>query len=62
MPTRHSLATLFEPASIAVIGASEEARSVGRVIFSNLREGGFRGPLHAVNPKHKTVFGQACHA
>ncbi|MDD3352704.1 GNAT family N-acetyltransferase [Zoogloea sp.] len=57
----HYLSTLFEPASIAVIGASEAPQSVGRVIFGNLQEAGFRGRLHAVNPKYESVFGQPCH-
>ena len=61
MLNAHYLKSLFEPASVAVIGASEEAHSVGRVIFGNLVDGGFRGGLHAVNPKHDTVFGRPCH-
>lgn len=56
----HYLKSLFEPASVAVIGASEESHSVGRVIFKNLVEGSFGGALHAVNPRHETVFGRPC--
>ena len=61
MRNTHYLSSMFEPASVAVIGASEGAQSVGAVIFSNLVDGGFRGALHAVNPKHETVMGRKCH-
>ena len=61
MRNTHYLSSMFEPTSVAVIGASEVAQSVGCVIFSNLVDGGFRGALHAVNPKHETVMGRKCH-
>ena len=48
---------LFRPESVAVIGASERERSVGAVVMRNLREGGFKGPLWPVNPKHASVGG-----
>ncbi|ATE61590.1 bifunctional acetate--CoA ligase family protein/GNAT family N-acetyltransferase [Thauera sinica] len=57
----HYLGSLFEPASVAVVGASEEAQSVGRVLFKNLVDAGYRGPVHAVNPKHETVLGRKCY-
>src|SRR5574338_1277549 len=61
MSSPHYLSSLFEPGSVAVIGASELDKSVGRVIFANIREAGFRGKLHAVNPKYQTVMGQKCY-
>jgi len=61
MLTSHHLNSLFEPDSLAVVGASEEAHSVGRVIFKNLLDAGFRGQLYAVNPKHESVLGQKCY-
>ena len=57
----HALSTVFEPTSIAVIGASDAPGSVGRVIFRNLIEGGYRGSLYAVNPKYESIQGQPCH-
>ncbi|MBM5571383.1 MULTISPECIES: bifunctional acetate--CoA ligase family protein/GNAT family N-acetyltransferase [Deefgea] len=53
----HYLAPLFDPRSIAVIGASETVGSVGCSVMQNLIEGGFTGALHAVNLRHSTVFG-----
>jgi len=56
----HYLSSLFKPASVAVIGASEEPRSVGHLIFRNLIDAGYRGQLHAVNPKRETVLERPC--
>lgn len=53
---------LFAPTSIAVIGASDEAGSVGQVVTRNLLSGGFEGSVRLVNPKHQTVAGRQCHA
>ncbi len=51
-----SLKQIFEPESIAVIGASDEAFSVGNTIFQNLKKSGVK--LYPVNPKHETIGGQ----
>ncbi|MDH4051202.1 MAG: bifunctional acetate--CoA ligase family protein/GNAT family N-acetyltransferase [Rubrivivax sp.] len=47
-----NLDALFDPASVAVIGASLRPASVGGTVWRNLRAGGYRGPLWPVNPKH----------
>lgn len=60
MSTTHYLAGLFEPRSIAVIGASEKPGSIGHVIFRNLLASGYRGQLLAVNPRHTTLLDQPC--
>lgn len=57
----HHLNALFEPSSVAVIGASEDPRSVGHVIFHNMLDAGFRGQLYPINPKYETVQGQRCY-
>jgi hypothetical protein len=44
-PDRHYLAPLFEPASVAVIGASKRAGAIGTVLIHNMREAGFQGRL-----------------
>ncbi len=54
----HYLTSLFEPKSIAVIGASETAGSIGSTLVRNVIDGGFKGKLFLVNPRHETVFGQ----
>jgi acetyltransferase len=59
---RHYLTPLFEPSSIAIVGATEQPGKVGRVVVENLLAGGFRGPLYGVNPKHSRVLGLECFA
>lgn len=57
----HFLNGLFEPKSIAIVGASERANSVGQKVLSNVLLGGFKGKVFPVNPKHKNVQGQKCY-
>ncbi len=58
MLEQHYLTNLFEPKSVAVIGASDRENSVGNVIFKNILNSGYKGRLYAINPKHETVQGQ----
>ncbi|GAB3102970.1 bifunctional acetate--CoA ligase family protein/GNAT family N-acetyltransferase [Aestuariicella hydrocarbonica] len=51
----HYLNHLFDPKSIAVLGASEREHSRGSIIFRNLLACGFKGKLYPVNPNHSTV-------
>jgi acetyltransferase len=50
-----SLDFLFAPKTVAVIGATERASSVGRAVLENLR--GFGGAVYPVNPRHDNVLG-----
>jgi acetyltransferase len=60
MSSSHYLASLFEPRSVALVGATElESKVAGRVL-ENLLGGGFKGSLHAVNPKYSSVRGVPC--
>lgn len=47
---------LFRPRSVAVIGASRRAGSIGRQVVANLIQGGFQGPVYPVNPKAEVVL------
>ncbi len=60
MQYEHYLKSMFEPQSVAIIGASERPDSIGAVIVRNMLDAQFSGELHAINPKHKTVFGVPC--
>ena len=53
----HPLNALFEPTSIAVIGATEKPASVGRTVFQNLTGGSYRATVYPVNPKRASVLG-----
>lgn len=53
-----NLEQLFRPASIAVIGASDRAHSLGALVMHNLREAGFAGTIWPVNHRRDEVGGQ----
>lgn len=52
------LEAFFEPTSIAIVGASERALSMGGIVLSNLIDSGFAGELYPVNAKgYKAIHG-----
>ncbi len=53
-----NLEYLFQPRSVAVIGASERPHSVGATVLANVLQGGFGGPVWPVNPKYRTLAGR----
>ena len=53
--TIRNLEFLFKPKSIALIGASKTADSVGNVLMRNLQQAGFDGPIMPVNPKYHKI-------
>lgn len=55
-----SIASLLEPKSIAVVGASTQAGSVGNDIVKNLVTQGFQGKVFPVNPKTSELYGVSC--
>jgi len=59
---QHYLSTLFSPKSVAIIGASDRADSVGGIVFKNMLESGFKGELYPVNPNHKKIQGKRAYA
>jgi acetyltransferase len=61
MSTRN-LEMLFDPASVAVFGASARPDSLGATVWRNLRTGHFKGPVYAVNPKRRRLDGQSVFA
>lgn len=54
---RQPLDAIFAPSSVAVIGASEEAGSVGRTLLWNLISNPFGGTIYPVNPSRKSALG-----
>ncbi|MCC0014700.1 MAG: bifunctional acetate--CoA ligase family protein/GNAT family N-acetyltransferase [Rhodobiaceae bacterium] len=53
---------MFNPRSLAVVGASDTSGSVGAQVFANILAAGFAGPVHPVNPGHAEVAGRPCFA
>ena len=60
-PVHSSLKTFFKPQSVALIGATEKAGSVGRTILSNLIASPFGGTVYPVNPRRPSVLGIQTH-
>ena len=60
-PARAGLESLFLPRSAAVIGATDRAGTVGRMVVSNLLASKFPIKVHAVNPGHDEVLGLKTH-
>ncbi|HKF03048.1 MAG TPA: bifunctional acetate--CoA ligase family protein/GNAT family N-acetyltransferase [Candidatus Sulfotelmatobacter sp.] len=60
-PARGALEPLFLPRSIAVIGATDRAGTVGRSVISNLLESQAPIKIYAVTPGHDEVLGIKTH-
>ncbi|MFX1318467.1 MAG: acetate--CoA ligase family protein [Promethearchaeota archaeon] len=54
--SRQSLNSLFQPKSIAVIGATNNRYRIGHQVVRSLLLGGFNGPIYPINPKLKTLL------
>ncbi|GAB3496290.1 bifunctional acetate--CoA ligase family protein/GNAT family N-acetyltransferase [Nocardiopsis coralliicola] len=52
-----SIARLLFPASVAVIGASRTAHTIGQTALRNLLAGDFQGPVYPVHPEAHAVAG-----
>jgi acyl-CoA synthetase (NDP forming) len=51
------LKTIFNPKSVALVGASTTFGKWGQLIASNIVAGGYKGKIYPVNPGHKEIFG-----
>src|SRR5579859_4516656 len=56
-----ALGEVFEPKSIAVIGASNKPDTVGQSLFRNILQAGYKGVAYPVNPGWKSVSGVRCY-
>jgi len=56
-PITEALKPLFEPNSIAVIGASNSPSKWGNWMVTRPIRSGFRGRVYPVNPREKRIFG-----
>ncbi len=53
---------VLEPASVALIGASDDENKLGCSILKNLIGGSYKGEVYPVNPKHTDMMGKICFA
>jgi len=54
---RSNLQSIFAPQSVAVIGASTRAESVGRAVFGNVLHYDYTGVVYPVHPKARSIMG-----
>ena len=52
----YHLEKLFNPRSVAVVGASDKEDSIGTAVMRNLVMGGFTGEVYPVNPGHRKLW------
>ena len=57
----HRLSPLLQPASIAMIGASNNPSRIGGMPLELLKHFGFEGQVYPINPKYEEVFGYTCY-
>lgn len=55
---RRSLSPLLAPRAVAVVGAGRQPGGIGHAVLVGLREGGFAGPVYAINPRADQVAGR----
>ncbi len=56
-----ALKYLFDPGSIAIIGASNDARKPGGKPIIALVNKGYKGKIYPVNPKYESIHGYKCY-
>ena len=59
--SRGKLGPFFEPASVAIIGASATAHKAGNDVLKNILANGYSGKLFPVNPKGGEILGIPVH-
>ncbi|NLE94352.1 MAG: CoA-binding protein, partial [Dehalococcoidia bacterium] len=52
------LSALFEPHSVAIIGASDDPGKYGNRVMQSIVEAGFKGAIYGVNPNVSEVLGR----
>ncbi len=55
---RHGLDAMFTPRTVAIIGATSRAGTVGRSVLENMLQGGFQGNVYAINSRSPEALGQ----
>ncbi|MEE9613762.1 MAG: CoA-binding protein [Thermodesulfobacteriota bacterium] len=61
MGKQRELDFLFNPGSIAVVGASDTPGKLSAIVMESLGGSGFTGGVYPVNPKYETVRGLKCY-
>ncbi|MEI6462350.1 MAG: CoA-binding protein [bacterium] len=61
MKSADNLKYLFNPSSIAIVGASRNAEKVGNKVLRNLLLGGFKGEVYPINPNAEEIYNLKCY-
>lgn len=58
------LDSLFNPKSVAIVGASENPAKIGYIILKNLKDAGYKGKIYPINIRSagKEIYGELCYA
>ncbi len=56
-----NLYKLFNPGSIAILGASRDEKKIGNIVLRNIVNSGFRGKIFPVNPNSEDINGLTCY-
>jgi acetate---CoA ligase (ADP-forming) len=56
-----SIRGLFEPRSVAIVGASARPDTIGRALVDNLLHAGFAGPIYPVHPTASEIAGRTAY-
>ena len=58
----NALDKIFNPNTVAVIGASNKEGSVGYALIKNMIGSGFKGTVYPINFRNKSIYGVRCYA
>jgi len=61
-PFKPDLQAVLTPASVAIVGASDDIRKWGGSALRNLLDGGYQGKIYPVNPRGGVFFGIQAYA
>ncbi len=53
-----SYQSFFNPASVAIIGVSEDTKKVGYLVAKSLLDQGYKGEVYFINPKYQELLGK----
>ena len=57
MPLHENISALFNPKSVAIVGASRNTGKIGNIVLSNLIRAGYGGKIFPINPGGGTILG-----
>ncbi len=56
-----ALGVLFNPKSVAVVGASSDPKKPGNTALRHMLSMGYKGKLYPINPREKSILGLPCY-